>query len=157
MAGGTSVVDLLGELDAEQVRLRGMLSGRDEALLAERPPSGKWSVLENVRHLLFAEEGHLGGFVAGGLPLSTMGLPTTPLAPKLPHVGSTPPSSVAEVLERWAAVHATIRAALMEQDTEEVRNRLGRHIKHQRSHIDGIGRLLRAAQRKSGESAARSA
>ena len=45
-------------------------------LLAERRPSGEWSVVENVRHLLFAERLYLGRFLPDGFTWS--GLPTLP-------------------------------------------------------------------------------
>lgn len=145
-----SIDVLLGQLDAVQARVRELVSGRDDAELAWRPSNGDWSVLENVRHLLFAEEAHLGRFVPGGLTLSTIGLPTTPLASKLPQVGSTPPSSMGEVLDAWAAVHARVVAVLPEQDTHAVRYRLGRHLNHQRRHTTAIERVLRAQARAAG-------
>ena len=141
-----SAADLLASLEAEQHRLRDLLSGRDEAVLALRPPTGKWSVLENVRHLLFAEQAHLGQFVPGGYNWHPLGYtPETMLeAKKLSPADDAPVPNVAEVLQAWQTVHANTRAALADQDTDEVRYRLGRHIKHQRSHVDAIARLIRA-------------
>lgn len=65
------------QIEAEQERLRDLLAGKDEALTAARPPDGKWSVLENVRHLIFAEQSHLGRFVQGGREWSSFALPHT--------------------------------------------------------------------------------
>jgi hypothetical protein len=145
MPAGRPIAALLEDLDAEWARLREQLAGRDETELATRPPNGKWSVLENVRHLLFAEQAHLGGFVPGGHNWHPLGYTPQAMleAKRLRPAGSVPLPSVAEVLQAWAVVHATTRAALADQDTEEVRYRLARHIKHQRTHIDTIERLLR--------------
>ena len=49
MSGVASASDLLRQIEAEWLRLRQALSGKDRSLLADRPESGKWSVLENVR------------------------------------------------------------------------------------------------------------
>lgn len=150
MRSDETIAALLDQLDATHARVRELVSGRDDADLASRPANGNWSVLENVRHLLFAEEAHLGQFVPGGIELSTIGLATTPLAPKLPRVGSTPPSTVREVLDSWTAVHARVVAALSGPDTQQVRYRLGRHLNHQRRHVAAIERLLRAQARAVG-------
>jgi DNA-binding GntR family transcriptional regulator len=144
-AAGVTVTAMLAQLGAEQRRLRDLLAGQDEALLAERPPSGKWSVLENVRHLLFAEQAHLGRF---GQEWSSLGFtPQTMLHAKKLHTDGTAPT-VAAVMAAWEAVHATTRAALAEQDTDEVRHRVVRHLKHQRRHITVIERLLRQQPRR---------
>jgi hypothetical protein len=51
------------EIDRERARLRKMLRSKDSLLLARRPPNGDWSIVENVRHLLFAEQLHLGALL----------------------------------------------------------------------------------------------
>ncbi|MEX0783464.1 MAG: DinB family protein [Dehalococcoidia bacterium] len=145
MTADENVAGLLHELDAVHRHLRVLLSGKDEALLAERPPNGKWSVLENVRHMLFAEQAYLGRF---GQEWSSLGFtPQTMLHAKKLHTDGTAPT-VAAVLTAWETVHAHTRAALAEQDTDEVRHRVVRHLKHQRRHITIIERLLRASDRQ---------
>ena len=141
---------LLDQLDAEWTRLREALAGKDEALLAQRPPSGKWSVRENVRHLVFAELAHLTGLVPGrDQDWRAASLPPHNLRVNMREkMVGTAAASVREALEVWQPLHVTIRAALAEQDTGEVRYRLGRHIKHQQQHVDEVARLLRQAQRK---------
>jgi hypothetical protein len=57
-----------------ELRLRALLERFDRATLAARPPNGDWSAIENIRHLLYAEQHHLGRFVPGGLGLSPLGL-----------------------------------------------------------------------------------
>ena len=138
-----SAVELLAQVDAEQRRLRDLLAGVDEATLAQRPANGKWSVLENVRHLLFAEQLHLGRFAPGNEPFSPLGLtPNNMNGPKFRDVGSAPPSSVEEVLNAWEATHAVTRA-LPDSDTAEVRKALNRNLRHLRAHTRVIERLLR--------------
>lgn len=50
---------LLEQIDAARAELHLALDGMPEAAIARRPPSG-WSVIESVRHLLFAEQAHMG-------------------------------------------------------------------------------------------------
>jgi len=52
-------------MEAEHRRLRALLAGKDAGNFAERP-NGKWSVIENLRHLLFTE------FSRGGFQLSDL-------------------------------------------------------------------------------------
>ena len=42
-------------------------------MLNRRPPNGTWSIVEHVRHLLFAEQAHLGGYLPNGFEWSGMG------------------------------------------------------------------------------------
>lgn len=144
---------LLDGIEEAQRHLRELLSGKDEPLLAERPSSGSWSVIENVRHLLFAEQLHLGRFIAGGQHWSSLGLtPHNMRGPKFRLVGSRAPSSMGEALEAWEAVHASTRE-LAYEDTDEVRKALKRNLRHLHAHSRVIERLLRAGSpgNKSGE------
>ncbi|MCA9830393.1 MAG: DinB family protein [Dehalococcoidia bacterium] len=146
MGEETGPVTLLTEIETEQSRLRGLLSGRDEAFMAERPPNGTWSVLENVRHLLFAEQSHLGRFRAGGREWSPLGLPPTGMQGQrqLQVMAGTPTASVAEVMDAWVVAHASIRAGI-EGDAGGAAKVLDRHLRHLRAHIKVIERLLRNA------------
>lgn len=131
-------------IDAEQQRLRELLSGKDPAVLAERPPNGKWSIIENVRHLLFAEQAHLGRFLPGGPQWSPLALPPTGMQrqERFRAMARAAPS-VEEVFDDWNVAHGSTRE-LAGRDTEEVRKALQRNLRHLRSHIKGIERLLRA-------------
>ena len=115
--------------------------------MAKRPPNGKWSVLENVRHLLFAEQAHLGGFGARGRPWSPLGF--TPQAMretrKLASGTDLPMPSVQNVLVAWEAIHASLASDLSCRESEEVRAALTKNLKHLRSHITIIERLIRTA------------
>ncbi len=141
LAASYTPAELLASIDEEQYRLRQLLSGRNESLLAQRPPNGDWSVLENVRHLLFS---HMTLLRDSGLESS----PVARAGPGLPDykLGGTPDSSVEEVLEMWHSAH--IRAlALAAQDTEMVRWMLAVVLRHLRNHITVIERLIHAQDR----------
>ena len=121
-----------------------MLAGKDETAMAQRPPSGRWSVNENLRHLLFAEQLHLGGLLAGERTWSPLGF--TPAAMqvqrKLPEVAADTIPSVADILAAWDEVHAAVAGELAGNESELVHAALTRNLKHLRSHINVIGRLL---------------
>ena len=51
--------ELMAELDERRAALYQLLRARKPAALAQRPDSGEWSVVENVRHLLYAEQRHI--------------------------------------------------------------------------------------------------
>lgn len=137
---------LLASIEGEFARLRQLLAGKDEAAMAERPPRAAWSVLEIVRHLLFAEQAHLGRFVPSGKSWSPLGYTprTMQETRKLPPPDAgAPPPRVAEVMAAWEAIHAATSQALAGQDTAEVRTALARNLKHLRSHVRTIERLAR--------------
>ncbi len=132
----------MATLETEQARLRDVLRGRDEAKLAQRPPNGTWSVLEHVRHLLFAEQGHLGHLAPERPRWSPLGLANVGLMRKFPIVGSGQTSSVAEVLEAWDTAHRDL-AGIADADSAPVRKALAGHLKHLRAHIQIIERQVR--------------
>jgi uncharacterized damage-inducible protein DinB len=145
MPENDTALALVEAIDAEQRRLRELLSGKDPSLLAERPPNGQWSVIETVRHLLFAEQAHFGRFAPGGPQWSPLGLAPTGMQRREPFrtMGNAAVSSVEEVLQDWASVHASAHQ-LAQADKEEVREAFQRNLRHLRSHIKGIERLLRS-------------
>ena len=144
MAQKDTVLELLDQLDAQQATLRELLTGKDDALLAERPPSGKWSVLENLRHMLFAEQAHLGWWIPGDRQWSPVGYtPQMMLTVKRMGTDGSAPS-VASVLAGWGSVHEDTRAALRNYDTPGLRDHLRAHLRHQQQHVLTIERLLRA-------------
>jgi hypothetical protein len=138
------LANLLGEIEAERLRLRHLLAGGHPALLAARPPSGKWSVLENVRHLLFAQEAHLGRFLPGGRNLSPLGLPPTGMQGnrRVRAAGTAETADVNDVFDAWEASHAAVRVYL-QSDAEQVQKALARNLRHLRAHVRVIERLLR--------------
>jgi hypothetical protein len=138
--------ELMEQIEAEQERLREILAGRDEALLTARPADGKWSALENVRHLIFAEQAHLGRYVPGGREWSRFALPHRNGQTQrwFREFGDLPAPSLVDVLEAWAVVHERIRH-VVEQDSEKVRQDLDGNLRHLRAHIKAIQRALSAA------------
>jgi hypothetical protein len=106
-----------------------------------RPPNGDWSVLENVRHLLFSH----------GTLLREAGLESSPRTNARPgspeyKLGATRESSIEEVLELWRSEQGRVRS-LGGRDTELVRWALAVILRHIRNHITVIERILRAQDR----------
>jgi hypothetical protein len=140
--------DLLAALEAEQQRLWEFLASADSAALTQRRPNGDWSVIENLRHLLFAEQAHLGSVMPERPPLSPLGRPPPGLQAKLFPKGMTPSTDAAEVIAAWREAHAVIRPHLLD-DTPKARRELSRNLRHLRNHIKLIQRQLRAHQKLS--------
>jgi DinB superfamily len=132
----------IADIDRERARLRRLLRSKDPALLNRRPPNGAWSVVENVRHLLFAEQLHLGGFLFRRFEFSPLGM-TGMTAKKYAMVGKKATRDVDEVFAEWDALHRPIRAAVKSATGPEVEKALWRNHMHLRIHIDVIERLLR--------------
>src|SRR5262245_30990311 len=86
-------------------RLRALLAGFDRTALSTRPPSGDWSAIENVRHVLYAEQHHMGRFVPGRLGLSPLGLPQGKHAAV---TGTDPRTDLNAVFDEWERVHAAV-------------------------------------------------
>ena len=113
-------------------------------MLAARPASDEWSAIENIRHLLFAEQAHLGRFVPGGLGLSPMGLLQKGLQRHKLNaiVGTNPTTDLAAVFDEWERVHAAA-CTLLDLTQPEVGQRLPRHLSHQQRHGKLAARALR--------------
>jgi hypothetical protein len=139
---------LVRAVAAERERLRAMLRGMAPGLLAERPPSGKWSVVENVRHLIFAEESHLGRFVPGVRTWSAVGLAPHNKAASMGSrmVGTNETTDIVAVFEAWDEVHARTCRAFQGGATltEAMERSFDRNLRHLRAHIKVIERLLRS-------------
>ncbi len=108
--------------------------------MAKRPPSGEWSVIENVRHLLFAEQLHLGKFLQDGFEWSRLGL-SGRTGRAYAEVGKEPTDDLEEVIQAWDAVHQPILDPVRRGD-EEVQKKLRLNLKHLERHIDTIKTLL---------------
>jgi len=114
--------------------------------MAQRPANGQWSILENVRHLLFAEQLHLGRFVSVGQEWSPLGYTPQSMreARKPPLLqGQRPVAGVAEVLAAWDTVHLATTRALAVEAATTVPAALERNLKHLRTHIRVIERIIR--------------
>jgi hypothetical protein len=138
-----TATELLEMMDAEQDRLRALLAGRDPAVLSHSA-NGQWSVIENLRHLLFHEQG-LGRFTPGGVSFSPLGYPPPGLWKHRQfsafQFDATPTADA--VLAEWDSAHASLRGSLT-CDHAEVRLALGKNVRHLRNHIHQIESALRA-------------
>jgi DNA-binding GntR family transcriptional regulator len=139
------IAALVAELETELARLREMLVGRDEAALAVRPPSGKWSVLENLQHLTLTGLAHFSRFMPDHRDWSAFGLvQVEPRSEKQLRLAAG--GSIDDLLAAWRAGHDVIVARLLRHDTPAVWHHVTRHIRHQRQHIKEIERLLRGGR-----------
>lgn len=132
-------------IEALRERLRPVPRSR----LDERPPSGEWSPMENVRHLIFAEQHHFSP-VLKGFKWGSVGVPPrsrTPGETRLNAVGKDPATAVDEVFDVWVKVHAVVGARCLEEPDGVVRERLlvrglGGDLQHLQLHARVIERLL---------------
>ncbi len=135
-------LDTIADIDRERTRLRRLLRGREARALNERPTKGNWSIIENVRHLLFAEQLHLGQFLREPSDFSALGM-TGMTANKFARVGTASTTSVDVVFNEWDAVHRRVRAGLRSATGAEVDRALWRNHRHLRAHIALVERRLR--------------
>jgi hypothetical protein len=133
----------LRRLDDAQQQLRRLLRGVDPARLTARPPSGNWSVLENVRHLLFVEQAHLGRFLSPPMPLSRYGKPPEGLShqPRFQAM-SVSVTDIDVVLRTWRRAHTQVSQSFM-KPSKEMEKALERNLRHLNAHTKVITRLLR--------------
>ena len=133
----------MAQIDEARTRLCELLRSKGVALVAERPPSGEWSPVENVRHLLFAEQLHLGRFLPDGFKWSGLGLTPHFLANEdaFSDVNTQPDDDLEAVLGAWDAVHVPIRE-LVDDEREGLQEGLEGNLKHLRFHIGIIESLL---------------
>jgi hypothetical protein len=138
--GQLDVPGYVREIDRERARLRKMLLSKDAKVLARWPNNGDWSVVENVRHLLWAEQLHLGTFLPDGFEWSRMGM-TAYKGRRFSDVGTAPTTDVEQVFEEWDAIHKPIRRAVKSAGGDVEKALLGNH-RHLGIHIQIIEKLL---------------
>jgi hypothetical protein len=134
------IPQLVARIDKKRSALARLLRSYDAKVLAKRPPSGEWSIIENVRHLLFAEQIHFGRFLPGKVQRSRVGL-SGRTGRAYADVGTEPSTHLDEVLREWNAVHRPIRKAMLGGD-EEVRHQLTGNLLHLQQHISVIEEIL---------------
>ena len=134
------VATLVSKLDYARAGLYELLRSKDLEALAKRPASDEWSIIENGRHLLWAEQPHLGKFLPDGFEWSCVGL-TQKTGRAYAEVGKNPTDDLEEIFQAWDAVHVPIREAV-KGGGEEVQEALDRHLKDLAYHIDIIEKLL---------------
>lgn len=134
----------LARTELAQVHLRGMLRGVKPAVLNRRPPSGAWSPMEHVRHLLFAQQHHFRAHLPKGFRWRSAGVPPPNRTGerRLSPVGSEAEASIDDVFDAWAKVNDVVRGICNDPDDKLVW-RLERNLTHVRLHTNEIERLLR--------------
>jgi hypothetical protein len=132
----------MSDIDRERARLRQLLRGQHKSVLNRRPSNGDWSILENVRHLLFAEQLHLRGFLPRGVQWSPLGL-NDRLPPGAAAVGTEPTQDIERVSDAWDKAHAPIRRAIASASGPDLERALWRNHRHLIAHIRVIQRLLK--------------
>ena len=133
---------LARDLDASRRRLYKLVRAADQKALNKRPPSGAWSALENVRHLLFAEQLHFSVVLKSTVEWSPLGM-TGMRSQRFAAVGTAKAPKLEEVLSAWDAFRAANRKALKGRDDDALRKTLYGNTRHIRIHADVIERLLR--------------
>ena len=101
----------MSDIDRERARLKRLLRSQDSKVLNRRPTNADWSIVENVRHLLWAEQKHLGGFLPGRFEWSRVGI-TAFRGREYADVGTKPTKDIERVFAECDAVHRLIRAVM---------------------------------------------
>jgi len=136
----------LERIEDAQSRLRAMLRDVKPAQLRARPPSGEWSPMEHVRHLLFAQQHHFGPHLPKGFRWSGAGVPPPNRTGerRLSPVGSDPTTGIDEVFDAWGKINAVVRGLCEDAADDALVARLEGNLKHVGIHARIIERLLRA-------------
>jgi hypothetical protein len=103
---------VMQRLDEFRQAFRQALLATDAALLTTRPAPGEWSVVEVVRHLLYAEDLFLNRRILGNAePWNPLGLLPDFLTndPAYAGVGSEPIEDITKLLDAWETIHTHMR------------------------------------------------
>ena len=143
MTQAADVRATLARIEEAQAALHDMLRGVKPARLRERAPSGEWSPMEQVRHLVFAEQHHFGPYLVKGFRWNSVGVPPPNRTGerRLSPVGSDPGTTLDEVFEAWTKVHAVVRALALEKPNEVAKTLEG-NLSHVGIHTETIRRSL---------------
>jgi hypothetical protein len=159
-----NVATLVSEVDRARRRLYALLRSKDARVLSKRPASGNWSIIENVRHLIFAEQVHLGKFLPEGSAWSPVGLTRRGKALTVKgsvvvfrrdgrqlvaeYLGKEPKEDLEKVLRAWDLIHQPIRKAVKATDAD-AQYALERHLGHLLRHVEVIEKQLARASKGS--------
>jgi hypothetical protein len=123
------VRSVMQRLDEVRKSFCQMLLAADPLLLSTRPSPQEWSVVEIVRHLLYAEDLYLNRRILGNqVPWNPMGLLPDFVKgdPAYAGVGSQPKEDIRELLEAWEGIHAQtmdfVNSATAERLREPIRD-----------------------------------
>ncbi len=120
-----AVREVVARVEELRAAFRKRLCATDAGLLVMRPSADEWSALENVRHMLFAEDLYLNRFILqNDKPLNWLGMLPDFMrsAQGFEDVGREPPSDLETVLAAWDAVHADMRAFLADLTPERLQS-----------------------------------
>jgi hypothetical protein len=137
---------MLAAIDETQAELRRVLRSASRRRLARRPASGGWSPVENVRHLLFHEQGLERMVSPERFTWNPLGLPPPGLAgsPRVGSAGTKPTTDIDVALRAWAKVHASVRAGCRKAESSPALEKtLEKTLRHLNTHLRIIKRLLR--------------
>ena len=100
--------------------------------------------MKNVRHLIFAEQHHFAPYLERGFRWSSVGVPPPNRTGerRLSSVGSDLATTIDEVFETWAKVHAVVRARCIGAPYELARKLEG-NLHHVSIHTETIKAFLR--------------
>jgi hypothetical protein len=122
-----AVLHHLGEVRAG---FRAFLRGTDPAMVVARPEPETWSAVENLRHLIFAEDLYLNRWLLqNNQPWCKLGLRPAFVGddPRYAEVGSQPSQDIETLLAAWDAIHArmlafvaTVTAEELHRDTSQI-------------------------------------
>lgn len=114
---------VIKRLDEVRGRFSDILRAADADSLITRPSTAKWSALENVRHLVFAEDLYLNRWILrNDEPWNRLGLLPAFLArdPNYADVGSQPTDDLEAVLAAWEDINARVRTFVAGLTPEEL-------------------------------------
>jgi hypothetical protein len=139
-----SIEERLHEIDSARAELRLQLDRVPEQAISERPAGGEWSILENMRHLLFAEQLHMSRLFGIRPTWSPEGYTPEAMraARKLPPISSDDPT-LNDVWDAWDSVHAETVSRFSDSVPDGAVVALTRHLSHLRRHLSEIEKLLR--------------
>ena len=122
-----SVRAAMTRLDEVRSAFYRLLRSTRPGLLVIRPSPEKWSAIEQVRHMLFAEDLYLNrGILNSDRPWNRMGLLPTFLEEDAAYadVGSQPCKDLETVLAAWDDVHAGTQTFLADVTAEDLQRRV---------------------------------
>jgi uncharacterized damage-inducible protein DinB len=120
-----AVREVMMRLEEIRAAFRQRLRATDAELLATRPSANEWSALENVRHMLFAEDLYLNRLILqNDRPWNKLGLLPDFLQSRagFEDVGREPSDKLEAVLAAWDDVHADMRAFLGDLTPERLQS-----------------------------------
>jgi hypothetical protein len=119
-----NVRTVMRRLDEVRREFCATLRSTEAELVTARPAPGAWSVIEILRHLVFAEDLYLNRWILrNDKPWCRLGLLPDFLAkdPKYADVGSQPTEDLEAVLAAWEGIHAHTRDYVTGVTAEQLR------------------------------------